>query len=318
MERVKLGQTPFEISRVGLGTWAIGGGEYQSGWGPQDDEASVAAIHAALGGGINWIDTAAVYGLGRAESVLRVALEGLTDRPFIFTKCSQRWTEDRVVYSSLKRDSILEEVEGSLTRLGVDRLDLYQLHRPWPEEDLEEGWTTLADLQAQGVVGAIGVSQFSLAQLEIAGSIAKVDTLQPKYSLIDRTVEAEILPYCAEHGIGVITYSPMGSGLLTGAMSASRVANLPPDDWRGRSPEFRGPQLQRHLRVAERLAAIGQRLGCSPGAVAVAWVLANPAVAGAIVGFRSAAQVAPLLSAPELRLDSGVLAELDEVTGGPG
>jgi aryl-alcohol dehydrogenase-like predicted oxidoreductase len=314
MERVKLGQTPFEISRIGLGTWAIGGGENQSGWGPQDDEASVATIHAALGGGINWIDTAAVYGLGRAESVLRVALAGLTDRPFIFTKCSQRWTEDRAVYSSLKRDSILEEVEGSLARLGVDRLDLYQLHRPWPEEDLEEGWTALASLKEQGVVRAIGVSQFSMAQLEIAGSIAQIDTLQPKYSLIDRTVEAEILPYCAERGIGVITYSPMGSGLLTGAMSASRVAALPLDDWRGRSHDFRGPQLRRHLDLAERLAAIGQRLGCAPGAVAVAWVLANPAVAGAIVGFRSVGQVAPLLPAPGLRLGASVLAELDEAT----
>jgi aryl-alcohol dehydrogenase-like predicted oxidoreductase len=318
MERVKLGQTPFEISRVGLGTWAIGGGEYQSGWGPQDDEESAATIHAALDGGINWIDTAAVSGLGRAEAVLRVALQGLAERPFIFTKCSQRWTEDRVVYSCLKRDSILEEVEGSLTRLGVDRLDLYQLHRPWPEEDLEEGWATLADLKDQGVVGAIGVSQFSLAQLEIAGSIARVDTLQPKYSLVDRTVETEILSYCDARGIGVITYSPMGSGLLTGTMTASRVLALPPDDWRGRSPDFRGPQLQRHLRVAERLAAIGRRLDCSPGAVAVAWVLANPAVAGAIVGFRSPAQVAPLLPAPEIRLTPGVLAELDEVTGGPG
>ena len=318
MELVKLGQTPFDISRVGLGTWAIGGGEYQSGWGPQNDEASVATIHAALAGGINWIDTAAVYGLGRAETVLRTALEGLADRPLIFTKCSQRWTKDRVVYSSLKRDSILEEVEGSLNRLGVDRLDLYQLHRPWPEEDLEEGWTTLASLKDQGVVRAVGVSQFSLAQLEIAGSIAKIDTLQPKYSLIDRTVEAEILPYCAGRGIGVITYSPMGSGLLTGAMSASRVAVMPPDDWRGRSPDFQGPQLRRHLYVAERLAAIGQRLGCAPGAVAVAWVLANPAVAGAIVGFRSAGQVTPLLPAPGLRLDASVLAELDEATRGPG
>jgi aryl-alcohol dehydrogenase-like predicted oxidoreductase len=318
MERVKLGQTAFEISRIGLGTWAIGGGEYQSGWGPQDDEASVATIRAALAAGINWIDTAAVYGLGRAESVLRVALEGLAERPFVFTKCSQRWTQDRVVYSCLKRDSILEEVEGSLARLGVDRLDLYQVHRPWPEEDLEEGWATLASLKEQGVLRAIGVSQFSLAQLEIAGSIAQIDTLQPRYSLIDRTVEAEILPYCAERGIGVITYSPMGSGLLTGAMSAGRVAALPPDDWRGRSPEFRGPRLQQHLDLAERLAAIGQRLGCAPGAVAVAWVLANPAVDGAIVGFRSAGQLAPLLPAPGLRLEASVLAELDEATRGPG
>ena len=314
MELAQLGSTPFEITRIGLGTWAIGGGGYQSGWGPQDDEVSIETIHASLSGGVNWIDTAAVYGLGRAESVVRRALEGVDHQPFVFTKCSQRWDADGKVYSCLKRDSVLQEFEDSCRRLGTDHLDLYQLHRPWPREDLLEGWATVAELKEQGLITAIGVSQFSLDELQVTHALAPIDTLQPRYSLIDRTIEGDVLGFCQEHDIGVITYSPMGSGLLTGAVSAERIEQLPDDDWRKRSPEFAEPRLSLHLRAAKQLARIGESHGVSAGAIAVAWVLANPAVAGAIVGLRAVGQVAPMLAAAEVRLSPEDLRMLDELS----
>ncbi|HSD77873.1 MAG TPA: aldo/keto reductase, partial [Solirubrobacteraceae bacterium] len=247
MRTVLLGRTGLEITPVGFGAWAIGGGNWEWGWGEQDDAESAAAIHRALELGVNWIDTAAHYGLGHSEEVVGRAVVGVDPRPLIFTKGGQPEGPNRTSYQTLKRDSLRRECEGSLERLGVDALDLYQIHWPIPDEEVEEGWTALAELKQEGLVHHIGVSNFSVAQLERAEAIAPVETLQPPYSLVGRDAEAEILPYCQEHGIGVIVYSPMASGLLTGSMTRGRIESLPADDWRGRSERFREPQLTRNL-----------------------------------------------------------------------
>ena len=297
-----LGHTGLEITRVGFGAWAIGGGGWEFGWGPQDDERSVAAIHRALEQGINWIDTAAAYGFGRSEEIVGLALDGLADRPLVFTKCSILEGPGRRIAHNLKRDSILREVEGSLRRLRVDAIDLYQIHWPNPDEDIEEGWTALAYLKQQGLVHHIGVSNFDVDQLRRIQEIAPVETLQPPYSLIERRAEHEVLPFAEDQGIGVIVYSPMGSGMLTGAMTRARIAELPDDDWRKHDPVFREPQLSRNLEIVERLTAVANRYGTTPAAVAVAWTLHNQAVDGAIVGFRAPEQVDPVLAAADLEL----------------
>src|SRR5256885_4864337 len=278
-----LGATGLEVTRVGLGAWAIGGGGWEHGWGPQDDEESIAAIRYALNQGINWIDTAAVYGFGHCEQVVGRALEGLAERPYVFTKASQLEGPDHRVVHSLKRDSILREAEASLERLGVDAIDLYQIHWPIPDKDIEEGWSALAELKARGLVRHIGVSNFSVEQLRRIQQIAPVETLQPQYSLVAPDVAGDLLPFAEEHAIGVIVYSPMGSGLLTGKMTRERIDAVPDDDWRKREPRFREPQLSQHLALVERLQTVADRYDTTPGAVAVAWTLRNRAVDGAIV-----------------------------------
>ncbi len=310
MRTVTLGRAGLEITRVGFGAWAIGGSDWEYGWGAQDDEESIAAIRHALELGVNWIDTAAQYGLGHSEEVVRRAVEGVEPRPLIFTKGGQPEGPNRTSYQSLKRDSLRRECEGSLGRLGVDAIDLYQIHWPIPDDEVEEGWSTLAELKEEGLVRHIGASNFSVEQLERAEAIAPVETLQPPYSLLDREVEAEILPYCGEQGIGVIVYSPMSSGLLTGRMTRERIASLPDDDWRRQSARFREPELSDALEIVERVNAVAERHGVSPGAVAVAWTLRNPAVHGAIVGFRRPDQVDPIVAAADLELSDDDVAEI--------
>jgi aryl-alcohol dehydrogenase-like predicted oxidoreductase len=306
----QLGRTGLEISRVGFGAWAIGGGNWDWGWGEQDDEQSIAAIHRALELGVNWIDTAAQYGFGHSEQVVARALEGVAERPLVFTKGGQPEGPNRSTVQTLKRDSLKRECEGSLRRLGVEAIDLYQIHWPIPDEEIEEGWTTLVELKEEGLVRHIGVSNFSVEQLRRAQAIAPVETLQPPYSLLDREVEDEILPFCEREGIGVIVYSPMSSGMLTGKMTRERIEALPDDDWRRRSERFQEPQLSQNLELVERLERVGERHGVSPGAVAVAWTLRNPAVDCAITGFRRPDQVEPILAAADLELTDEEVAEL--------
>jgi aryl-alcohol dehydrogenase-like predicted oxidoreductase len=307
---VAFGRTGLEITRIGFGAWAIGGGNWEFGWGAQDDEESVGAIHRALELGVDWIDTAAQYGLGHSEAVVRRAVEGVEPRPLVFSKGGQPEGPNRTSHQTLKRDSLRRECEGSLERLGVDALDLYQIHWPIPDEEIEEGWAALAELKDEGLVRHVGVSNFSVGQLERAQSIAPVETLQPPYSLLDREIEDEVLPYCLEHDIGVIVYSPMSSGLLTGMMTRQRIETLPPDDWRRNSARFREPQLSEALELVERLRRVADRHAVSPGAVAVAWTLRHPAVHGAIVGFRRPDQVDPIVGAAELALSSEDVAEI--------
>jgi aryl-alcohol dehydrogenase-like predicted oxidoreductase len=311
LKTAPLGDTGLEITRVGFGAWAIGGADYDWGWGAQDDEDSIAAIHHAIELGINWIDTAAQYGFGHSEEVVGRALAGLKQRPYVFTKGGQPEGPGRTTTHSLQRDSLRRELEGSLSRLGLDALDLYQIHWPIPDEEIEEGWSTVAEIKEEGLVRHIGVSNFSVEQLQRAQAIAPVETLQPPYSLIARDAEADVLPYAEREGIGVIVYSPMGSGLLTGAMTRERLANLPEDDWRKHDPRFREPGLSQHLAQVERMRAVADRHGTRVGAVAVAWTLANPAVDGAIVGFRRPDQVDPIVGAANLQLsedDLGAIA----------
>jgi len=310
----QLGGTGMEITRVGFGAWALGGGGYEWGWGAQDDAASIAAIHRALELGVNWIDTAAHYGFGHSEEVVGRALDGLgqADLPYVFTKGGQLEGPGRTTVQSLRRDSLTRELEASLMRLGLDAVDLYQIHWPVPDPgELEEGWSTLLELKAQGLTRHIGVSNFTVEQLRRIQRIAPVETLQPPYSLVDRQAEAELLPFAEDAGMGVIVYSPMGSGLLTGAMTRERVEALPDDDWRRRSEQFQEPQLSRNLELVERLKAVAERLGVSPGAVSVAWVLRHPAVDGAITGFRRPDQLDPVVVAAGLELGDEDAAELE-------
>jgi aryl-alcohol dehydrogenase-like predicted oxidoreductase len=312
MKTRTLGNSDLDITVVGYGAWAIGGGGWQFAWGSQNDNDSIAAIHRALEMGVNWIDTAAVYGLGHSEEVVSRALKSWSGpRPYIFTKCGLRWDASGQIRNVLRSDSIRGEVEDSLRRLGVDVIDLYQIH--WPPDpdspELEEGWSTMADLKREGKVRWIGVSNFNIDQLKRARAIAPVTSLQPPYSLIHREVEPEILAYCRVEDIGVIVYSPMASGLLTGAMTRERIAKLPKDDWRRGHPDFTEPNLTQHLRLVDTLQEIGRQHGRSAGEVAVAWTLQNPAVTGAIVGARNARQAEGVLRAGDLYLDR------DEVLG---
>jgi len=301
----------MELTPVGIGAWAMGGGGWQFAWGPQDDRESIDAIHAALDGGVNWIDTAAVYGLGHSEEIVARALEGRSNRPYVFTKCERIWGEDRIIQKSLQADSIRRECEASLRRLKVDVIDLYQIHWPEPDEDIEEGWSTLAKLKEEGKVRWIGVSNFNAKHLERARKIAPITSLQPPYSAISPEVDNEILPYCLRHNIGVIVYSPMKSGLLTGKMTKERIAAFPDDDFRKRALAFQEPQLSRNLELAELMRRIGQRHAVSAGVVAIAWTLRNPAVTAAIVGMRSADQAKGVLPALEFRLGDEEFSEIE-------
>lgn len=305
MQTRRLGDSDLEITPLGFGAWAIGGGDWAFAWGGQDDRDSIAAIREALDLGLNWIDTAPVYGLGHSEEVVARALEGVSRKPLLFTKCGRVWDERRQIGKRLTAASIRAECEASLRRLRVERIDLYQIHWPEPDEDVEEGWGECARLKAEGKVRWIGVSNFSVAQLERARAIAPVTSLQPPYSLLRRDIDAEILPWCGTHGVGVLAYSPMASGLLTGAWTAARHAALPENDWRKhKNPLFQEPLFTRHLAFAERLRGIASAHGTTPGAVALAWVLANPAVTAAIVGARRAGQLGELVAAADLRLSA--------------
>jgi aryl-alcohol dehydrogenase-like predicted oxidoreductase len=303
----QLGNSDMHITAIGFGAWAIGGGDWEFSWGAQDDKDSIEAIHRALDLGINWIDTAAVYGLGHSEEVVARALASRSERPYVFTKCSMVWDKNepgknKKIGHSLKKDSIRRELEDSLRRLKMEAVDLYQIHWPDPEPDIEEGWETLVQLKKEGKARWVGVSNFSVAQMERIAKIAPITSLQPPYSMLNRKVEAEILPYCEKHNIGVINYSPMVSGLLTGAMTRERVQKLPADDWRRRNARFQEPQLSRNLELVELLREIGKPHGRSPGEVAIAWTLRLPAVTAAIVGGRSARQVEGIIGAATFRL----------------
>ena len=314
MQTRKLGNSDLNITRVGFGAWAIGGGGWEFGWGNQEDNDSIAAIKRALELGVNWIDTAAVYGTGHSEEVVAKALkEWQGARPYIFTKCSMVWDEQRKVRFEHSADSIRRECEGSLRRLQVSVIDLYQMH--WPPADngagLEEAWQTMAALQKEGKVRWIGASNFDVEQLKRAEKIASVTSLQPPYSLIRRQIEAEILPYCQKRGIGVISYSPMASGLLTGAMTRERAAALPENDFRSRGAEFKEPRLSKNIELVERLRQVGQRLGRSPGEIAIAWVLRHPAITGVIVGARNAKQIEGVVGVADVTLTEQDIAEIE-------
>jgi len=310
MEKRQLGNSDLHISPIGIGAWAIGGGGWNGSMGPQNESDSIPAIHAALDYGLNWIDTAALYGLGHSEEVVARALKGRT-RPYVFTKCERVWDAKGKIGACLKAQSIRRECEDSLRRLQADVIDLYQIHWPEPDEDIEEGWSELARLQEEGKVRYIGVSNFSVSQMERARAIAPITSLQPPYSIVTREIEKEILPYTSRKGIGVVVYSPMSAGLLTGAMTRERVAGFAAEDWRRNLPNFQEPLLSRNLRLVERLRDIGNRHERTPGGVAIAWTLNHPEVTGAIVGFRSAKQVSGIIGAAEFRLLPSEVLEIE-------
>jgi aryl-alcohol dehydrogenase-like predicted oxidoreductase len=311
MKLKQLGNSDMQITPLGVGAWAMGGGGWKFAWGKQDDNESIAAIHAALDAGMNWIDTAAVYGLGHSEQVVAQALKGRSKRPYVFTKCQLVWNKRGEISGSLKRESIRREIEASLKRLQVDVIDLYQIHWPDPAADVEEGWQTLADLKKEGKVRWIAVSNFDVEQMERARRIAPITSLQPPYSILKPEVQNEILPYCAKNNIGVIVYSVMQSGLLTGAMTRERIANFPRDDFRKTlNPHFQEPALTRNLELAELLRNIGTRHGRTAGEVAIAWALRRQEVTGVIVGVRSAKQVTGVEGAMEFRLSSQEIEEI--------
>jgi aryl-alcohol dehydrogenase-like predicted oxidoreductase len=305
-----LGKTDMGITPIGIGAWAIGGGKWEFGWGAQNDSQSVVAIRAGLDRGLNWIDTAAVYGLGHSESVVGAAVRELSIRPYIFTKCSLVWDESGNISHNLRADSIRREAEASLKRLGIEAIDLYQIHWPaWkggPESaspgSIEEAMGAMAKLKDEGKIRHIGVSNFNTEQMERAQKIASIASLQPQYSLLAREVEDSLLPYALSQRIGVIVYSPMASGMLSGAMTRERIASMPKDDWRKDSANFQEPLLSRNLRLVETLRVVGDRYNATPGETAIAWTLRNPAVTGAIVGVRSAEQVSGIAGAADIQL----------------
>jgi aryl-alcohol dehydrogenase-like predicted oxidoreductase len=314
METRKLGNSDLQITPVGFGAWAIGGSGWDFAWGHQVDTDSIAAIHRSLELGVNWIDTAAVYGIGHSEEVVAQSLKDWRGpRPHVFTKCVLRWDDKGHVTQNHTAASIRSECEDSLRRLQIEVIDLYQMH--WPPSDngpgLEEAWQTMLALQKEGKARWIGVSNFNVEQIKRAEEIATPTSLQPPYSLIRRAVDKEILPYCKQRGIGVISYAPMASGLLTGAMTRERAAALPSDDFRSKSPDFREPRLSKNIELVERLRKVGARHGRNPGEVAIAWVLSNPAVTGAIVGARNAKQAEGVMRAGELKLSPVEIAEIE-------
>jgi aryl-alcohol dehydrogenase-like predicted oxidoreductase len=304
----QLGASDLWLTRIGFGAWAIGGGEWAFSWGPQDDADSIAAIHRAIDLGVNWIDTAPIYGLGHSEELVGKAVKSASVKPLIFTKCGMLWNEERDITRTLLE--IRREVEDSLRRLQVETIDLYQIHWPVEDKDLEEAWTTMAALKQEGKVRFLGASNFSVAQMERCRKIAPITSLQPPYSMLNRAVEPEILPFCLTHDIGVINYAPMHSGLLTGAMTKERVANFPADDFRRNAKNYQEPLLSRNLLIADFLKGVGARHGVAAGVVAIAWTLANPAISAAIVGGRSAAQVDGVWPAASFRLSEEELQEI--------
>lgn len=312
MQTRRLGNSDMHLTAIGFGAWAIGGGGWAFAWGSQDDDDSIATIREAIDLGINWIDTAAVYGLGHSEEVVAKALEGVTKRPYVFTKCARVWDAHRQIGKSLRAASIRAECEASLKRLKIDVIDLYQIHWPEPPEDIDEGWQTMVKLKEEGKVRWIGVSNFSAEQMKQVSKFGPITSLQPPYSMIRPEVEENILPYCLANNIGVIAYSPMASGLLTGAMTRERIAAMPADDWRKeKNRHYREPLLTRNLNLVELLKHIGLRHGRTPGEVAIAWVLRQPAVTGAIVGARRPGQLKELVGAADWRLTPSEVNEID-------
>ena len=316
MQKRELGNTGMQITPVGFGSWAIGGDNWQFGWGAQDDGDAIAAIERAVELGINWIDTAAVYGLGHSEELVAKAVAGMKNRPWIFTKCSLVWDARRQMGNSLKAHSIRRECEASLKRLNVDAIDLYQIHWPNPDVDVEEGWQEMARLKEEGLVRHIGVSNFSVDQLRRIIPIAPVATLQPPYSMLRPAIEQTLLPFCMEQNIGVLVYSPMLSGMLSGAMTRERAANFSADDWRRNNKEFQEPRLSANLELVELLKRIGAPHGRSAGEVAIAWTLRHPAVTGALVGGRNAAQVEGVVGAAEFRLSAEEIGDINRFIAG--
>jgi aryl-alcohol dehydrogenase-like predicted oxidoreductase len=309
MRTKRLGNSDLCITPIGFGAWAIGGPGWEFAWGAQNDGDSIAALWGALDAGVNWIDTAAVYGLGHSEEVIARALAGVRHRPYVFTKCGLAWDERGQISYRLTAKSVRRECEASLRRLRVEVIDLYQIH--WPDADIEEGWATLAALKEEGKVRHIGVSNFDVARMKRAQAIAPITSLQPRYSLLHREIESEILPFAEREGVGVLAYSPMASGLLTGSMTRERIADLPADDWRKRHPDFQEPQLSGNLRLVELLRALGKRLGRTQAEVAVAWVLRHPAVTGAIVGARRPGQMRGVVGAAGFHLGPRELIEVE-------
>ena len=314
MQTRTLGHSGLKPSTIGLGTWAMGGGDWKFGWGPQDDQASIAAIHAAIDAGINWIDTAAIYGHGHSERVVGEAIKDRRQDVIIATKCGRVWEGDsREIGKSLRRESIFREVEASLTRLQIEVIDLYQLHWPEPDEQIEEGWAAVAELIKAGKVRFGGVCNFNLAQLKRAQSIHPITSLQPPYSMLKRDIEPAIVPWCAANHVGIVAYSPMQAGLLTGRFTAARAAALPENDWRKRSPFFQEPQLSANLRVVERITPIAARLGLTVSQLALAWVLRLPAMTAAIAGARDPQQIQETARAGEVALTPAVVDEIEVI-----
>jgi aryl-alcohol dehydrogenase-like predicted oxidoreductase len=313
MKKRKLGNSDLYITTIGFGAWAIGGTGYEFSWGPQNDQDSIAAIHRALDLGINWIDTAPGYGKGHSEEIIAQALAGWSgSTPYIFTKCGLRWDDQGKIHKNLSAESIKNECEDSLRRLEVETIDLLQIH--WPTEklpDIDEAWGVLTQLQTEGKVRWLGVSNFDVEQMQRAQAISPITSLQPPYSLLRRDIEDEILPFCQEEDIGVIVYSPMYSGLLTGAMTRERAASLPENDWRKRDPEFNEPRLSQNLMLVDRLSTIAARYGRSVGEIAIAWTLLHSGVTGAIVGARSVKQVDGVMKAADVQLSEADIAELE-------
>jgi len=311
MKKRQLGNSDLHITTIGIGAWAIGGGGWNGSMGPQNEGDSIPAVHAALDHGLNWIDTAALYGLGHSEEIVARALKGRSPRPYVFTKCERVWDSRGTIGACLMAQSIRRECEDSLRRLQTDVIDLYQIHWPEPDEGIEEGWTELARLKKEGKVRYIGVSNFNVAQMQRAQGIAPITSLQPPYSIVTRAIEREILPFTEQNNIGVIVYSPMSAGLLTGSMTRERVANFAAEDWRRNLPNFQEPLLSRNLKLVEHLREVGRRHERTPGEVAIAWTLNNPAVTAAIVGFRSTKQVSGIVGAAEFELLPGEMLEID-------
>jgi aryl-alcohol dehydrogenase-like predicted oxidoreductase len=312
METRQLGNSELFITPIGIGAWAMGGSGWTWSWGPQNDDDSIAAIHEALDHGINWIDTAAVYGLGHSEEVVNQALRGRSQRPYVFTKCERTWDQNGEIGGTLKAASIRRECEDSLRRLDVDVIDLYQIHWPEPSADIEEGWTELAKLKQEGKVRYIGVSNFNVVEMQRAAAIAPITSLQPPYSMLARDVEQAILPFAERNNTGVIVYSPMYSGLLSGEMTRQRIRSLAAEDWRLQNPNFREPLLSKNLRLVELLREVGGHHGRTAGEVAIAWTLHNTAVTGAIVGMRNPKQVSGVIGAATFRLSSQEFNEIEE------
>ncbi len=313
MQTRKLGATELKLSAIGLGTWAIGGGGWEYAWGPQDDEKSISAIRHALDMGINWIDTAAVYGLGHSEEIVGKAVKGLRERPIIATKCSRTWGKDGKVSFCLKKESIRSEVEASLQRLDIDVIDLYQIHWPGPDEDIEEGWGTMAELVKEGKVRYAGVSNFSVEHLKRIQPIHPAASLQPPYSMLSRGVEEGLLEYCAANNIGGVAYSPMQKGLLTGKFTRERVQNLPEDDHRRRDPLFQGAALDATIELVDGLGSIAEKHGKTAAQLAIAWVLRRPEVTAAIVGARNPSQIEETVTAGEWTLSDEDIAVIEKL-----
>ncbi len=317
MRTRKLGYTDLELTAIALGAWAIGGGEYAFGWGPQDDADSIATIHRALDLGINWIDTAPAYGLGRSEEIVGRAIRGRRDQVIVATKCGLVWDEgSRQISGRLRKDSVRREIDASLRRLAVERIDLYQIHWPDPEPEIEEGWSAIAQAINAGKIRYGGVSNFSVDQIRRVQKIHPVASLQPPYSMFNRKVEDELLPFCARERIGVVAYSPMQSGLLTGKVTREWVRNLPEDDFRKRAARYQEPQLSRNLEIVEKLSAIAAREGHTVAQLAIAWVLRREEVTAAIVGARRPQQIEETAAAGDWALSPEVVEQVEQVLGG--